>query len=176
MRRFTLLRTLLVITLLCLALGASARPARAGSPPNRLDDNRVAGTIGVTAITALLSALTGLPLFLIPLTFSGRVIGNPHIFNVYWADDWNNSNPPQFNTGAIDNFTTALAGSTYFAGAAQYGVGSASFAGSHVASAAICGGAPGSSESFLDILGYITCEVQVPGTHVPYPDGNSLYN
>jgi hypothetical protein len=173
MRRFTPLRTALVITLLCLTLGASARPAHAGTPPNRLDDNRAAGTITVTAITGLLSALTGLPLVLIPLTFSGRVIHNPHIFNVYWADDWNSSNPPQFNTSAINNFTTALAGSNYFAAAAQYGVGSASFAGSHVASAC---GSPGSSESFAAILAWITCEVQVPGTGVPYPDDNSLYN
>jgi hypothetical protein len=171
LKRTKLLRIVLIITLLSLVTVWRAQPAHANGP--HLDDNRTAGSITVVAISALLTALTGFPAVILGLTFTGRVVEHPSYFNVFWADDWNSINQSDFNTGAINNFVTQLGASNYFNGAAQYGVGGASLAGSHVASAC---GSPGSSESFLDILGWITCEVQLPGTGVPYPDDNSIYN
>jgi hypothetical protein len=104
------------------------------------------------------------------------VIPAPRIFNVFWsgnASSWNSTNPATFSTNAINTFTSDLAGSSYFNAAAQYGVGRATFVGSRATSGC---GAPGSTATFLAVLAYITCEVQIPGTGVPGPNGNSLYN
>ena len=173
MRRYKLLQIVLGATLVCTLALARSAPARASSP--HLDDNRTAGSIAVAAVPALLANLTGLPAGIIQVPFTGRVVPHPQLFNVFWGDNWDNANP-DFSMSDINAFTSNLTQDGYFAAAAQYGVGSASFKGSKDAS--FCG-SPHSSESLLNILGWITCEVQVPGTGVPYPDtsqGNTIYN
>jgi hypothetical protein len=151
-----------------------------------LDDNRALESAIVIAdlslVVSILSALTGgaaaavaSPLLTLHPGPVGRVINFPHIFNVYWSGNrhsWD-SNPRNFSTSRIDTFTRNLVRSNYFAGALQYEVGPATFVGSRATSGC---GAPTSSPSYLAILVWITCEVQVPGTGVPFPDNNSLYN
>jgi hypothetical protein len=176
MRRFTYLRVILVVTLISLVSAwymHPAQPVHAATP--HLDDNRIPGEIALVSLLGLITVTTGIPAILLAGVFTGRVVDNPKYFNVFWADDWNSINDPGFTTDDINNFTSQLTGSNYFDGAAQYGVGSASFDGSHVASAC---GSPGSSENFLGIWGFISCEVQTPFTGVPFPDtnGNSIYN
>jgi hypothetical protein len=177
MKRFTFLRVILVITLISLVTVRYAQPVHpvhAATP--HLDDNRIPGELLLVSLLGLITVTTGIPAILLAGVFTGRVVDNPKFFNVFWADHWNSSNDPGFTTGDIDNFTQQLVNSNYFDGAAQYGVGGASFDGSHP-DASACG-SPGGSEDFLGIWGFISCEVQLPGTGVPFPDtdGNSIYN
>jgi hypothetical protein len=178
MRRYRFLHILLAVALVCTLVLTRSAPARASTP--HLDDNRIAGSITVDAVTALLGNLTGLPLGALGLVFTGRVVPHPQLYNVFWGDSWSNS--PGSATRDVNSmpdinaFTSNLTQDGYFDAASQYSVGSASFKGSHEGTSC---GSPGSTESFLDILAWITCEVQVPGTGVPYPDtneGDTIYN
>ena len=108
---------------------------------------------------------------------SGRVLGNPSIFNVFWDDNWNSDHSGAFSTDSIDNMTKALVSSKYFDAAGQYGVGSASFDDSNTSGGLLnpCPSTPGSTTDFVSILGFIECEVSLLPTGVPSPDDNSLY-
>src|SRR5438034_3991934 len=114
MKGLKLHRIVVVFAVVGMLSMAYANPAHAGSPPNRLDDNRAAAGLAVPALTLLLSALTGLPVFIIGFTFTGRVVPHPSLFNVYWGDNWDSNNPSQFSTSNIDSFTSNLVGSNYF--------------------------------------------------------------
>src|SRR5580765_4606457 len=103
-------RTALTATLVALALLAlvSAAPAPAGTPPNRLDDNR-----GNFAAQAAVNAFVSLPpidLFFGPLPFLFRppfgpwppgVRENAGVNNVYWEPDWNDHPSSAFSTDSI---------------------------------------------------------------------------
>ena len=173
--RWRALLRVVVVGVLCLVLaGVVAGSSRAGAAPNRLDDNRGNGfTIaGEVLIQAAVSALCPIPGFC-GVDVGARVESHPNVFDVYWDDNWNADNPNSPTVGQIDNMVSTVAGSSYFDPAGQYGVGRGSFIGSHQATA--CGGRPSGSVSFTSLLGYITCEVQVPFTSVPYPDDNTVY-
>lgn len=167
----------------------NAVPASAGTAPNLLDDNRGVSSTAV-AVSAALTTLLGFP-----VVVTGRALSHPAIHNLYWDDNWNGHNPAAFTTTKIDAFTNTLVGSHYLDPASQYGVGSASFSGSH-GSSALCGPRrPTTTTSFFAILAWVSCEVGgvndlvppilppfpnlVQGlpalTGVPSPDGNSLY-
>jgi hypothetical protein len=145
--------------------------ATAGSPPNRLDDNRgnIATVAGEVLVQGLVSALCPI----CDVDVGGRVQDHPHVFNVFWDDDWNAHNPSSPSVGAINNTVSTITGSDYLDHANQYGVHRGGFDGSHQATA--CGGRPSGGVSFTDLLGWMTCEVQLPGTGVPYPDDNTVY-
>ena len=109
----------------------------------------------------------------------GWVLPHPKIHNVFWDDNWDAHNPA-FTRASINHATAALVSGGYLNGAAQYGVGSASFTGSNDASF-LCGSThPAASISSAALLAWLTCEVVTPFTGVPYPDlgapvSNSLY-
>jgi Bacterial Ig-like domain (group 3)/Divergent InlB B-repeat domain len=173
--RWRALLRVVVVGVLCLVLaGVVAGSSRAGAAPNRLDDNRGNGfTIaGEVLIQAAVSALCPIPGFC-GVNVGARVESHPNVFDVYWDDNWDADNPNSPTVGQIDNMVSTLAGSSYLDPASQYGVSRGSLIGSHQATA--CGGRPSGSVSFTDLLAYITCEVQVPFTGVPYPDDNTEY-
>jgi hypothetical protein len=172
----------------CAALIA---PALAGSPPNLLDDNR-----GDTALELIESAaFTAAALVVLesdPLTtlinpvvvVSGRVLAHPKIHNLYLDDDWDAHNPDAPTREQIDAFTRALVAGPYFDAAGQYGVGTATFTGSHGTSF-FCSplGPRASTAEFVEILAWISCEVGFPteipflptASGVPRPDDDTLY-
>lgn len=191
-----MLTLLALLVAVILWIGSSA-PATAGPPPNRLNDNR--GNAGLaSAVSAALSAFIS-PLIGQPVVVSGRVLSHPSIHNLYWDDNWDAHNTgsagPAPTVAAIDGFTKQLAASHYFDSASQYGVGSASFSGSHGSSVLCAQRRPPSTVSFVSILLWVSCEaglaqslVPCPpigspclfqglpaATGVPSPDDNSLY-
>lgn len=167
----------------------------AGPLPNLLDDNR--GNIGLAVVisaafnTAL--AVFG-PIFLNPVSpafsyppvvISGRVLANPEIHNLYLDSDWDAHNPDAPTRAQIDALTQELVNSGYFSAAGQYGIGSASFTGSHDRSILCVPFEPiaGNAE-FVQLLAWVTCMAgfspPVPGlippvTGVPKGNDNSLY-
>jgi uncharacterized repeat protein (TIGR01451 family) len=173
--------TALVMAVLALA---SAAPARAGTPPNRLDDNR--GDLAIQTAVNLFVTLPPLTPFFIPFPFllpppvgplTPRVLENPSIFNVYWDDDWDDHHSGAFTTESIDNMTKKLVESEYFDFAGQYDVGAAEFDDSNTSGGLLnpCPDTPGAVTNFLEILFFIECETSAAPTGVPSPDGDSLY-
>jgi hypothetical protein len=174
----------------------------AGPLPNLLDDNR--GNVGLAALeTAAFNAALAIlgPVFLNPVSpafsyppviLSGRVLANPEIHNLYMDSDWDAHNTDAPTRAQLDALTQELVTSGYFSEAAQYGVGSASFTGSHQREF-LCGlfePINGGAE-FVDILAWVTCmagynpfsappSLLPPGTldpisGVPEGNDNSLY-
>jgi hypothetical protein len=143
-----------VLGLALLALLAIA-PATAlgGPPPNRLDPNT----------RAVLSA--------------------PRIHNLYWHDDWNNG-AQLATSGTINNATRRLGTSGFMNFAQQYGVAPATFVGpghGTGGSSFLCGPtrAPNSITT-AQLVAWLTCMVNLPGTGVPFPGfrlpvSNDLY-
>jgi hypothetical protein len=168
-----ILRWLLALGVAVAAFLAATVPALAGTPPNRLDDNRSAG-LTVAGRAAVQAIVSGLCPIACSVDVGGRVQGNPSVFNVFWDDDWNAHNPNSPSKEQINTMVATITGSSYLDHANQYGVHRGSFAGSHEATA--CGDRPSGQMDFTSLLGYITCEVQLPATHVPYPDSNSTYS
>jgi hypothetical protein len=155
-------------------VGAIPSQARAGAPPNRLDDNRgnIATVAGEVLVQGLVSALCPI----CSVDVGGRVQSSPQIENVYWDDNWNANNPSSPSRTTIDNFTSTIVGSSYLDHANQYGVHRGGFIGDDQSSS-ICGTQrPSGGVSFISLLTWITCEVQLPGTGVPYPDANTVYS
>ncbi len=127
-------------------------PARAGTPPTRLDDN------------------------------GGRVLGNPAIHNLYMTFDWDGNNPAAISSGAIDGFTQTLVNGSYFSSASQYGVGQASFTGSDGAFLLCPPPIIAGITDFFAITAWMQCEtlpgdpiIRQVISGIPKPDGNTLY-
>ena len=172
----------------------------AGPLPNLLDDNR--GNVGLAVIeTAAFNAAIAVlgfvflnpisPAFMYPPILSGRVLEHPEIHNLYMDSDWDAHNPDAPTRAELDALTQQLVGSGYFSEAAQYGVGSASFTGSHQREVLCAPFEPinGGAE-FVDILAWVTCmggfnpfsliPPLIPGaldpiSGVPEANDNSLY-
>ncbi len=175
------------------AILSAAPSARAGSPPNLLDDNRGNLALAATESTLMTTAvvLLGLPvnpliLTPVPVILSGRTLAHPSIHNLYWDDHWDGHNPGAPTSAQLDAFTSDLAASHYFDPAGQYGVGGASFTGSHGSSLFCLVPSPGAHAEFVEILLWASCEVSfdpfspLPGllppiTGVPKADDDSLY-
>jgi hypothetical protein len=146
----SLLAALLLVGLSAMGAG---HQARAGSPPNRLDNN------------------------------GGDVIAHPNIHNLYFSGSWDSDNPAALSSSAINTFTTQLVGSNYFAKAGQYGVGSASFEGSDGRSILCPVPSIAGVTDFFAILAWVQCEtligpdpfIRPTATGIPIPDDNSLY-
>jgi hypothetical protein len=85
----------------------------------------------------------------------GSVMNPLVIHNLYWDTAWN-ANNPGMSMQQIDDATTAMISSGYFAKLAQYGVATAGFSGSNQADPS-CGGAPASVDYFA-ISGFVLCE------------------
>jgi uncharacterized repeat protein (TIGR01451 family) len=180
-----LLATVAALAAMVLLVLVSAAPAPAGTPPNRLDDNR--GNLAAqAAVNTLVTITPGLDLLFLPIPpllpppigpLSPRVLDNPSIHNVFWDDNWNDHNSGAFTTDAIDDMTKKLTESNYFSFAGQYGVGSATFDGSDTSGGILnpCPGTPGSTTDFVSILFFIECETSLAPTGVPSPGDNSLY-
>ena len=185
-------RAVRFIAALVLAGGLSTA-TRAGGLPNLLDDNR--GRLDIAAIesVAFNLALSTAQFFINPLTFtyppvvvSGRVLEHPEIHNLYLDDNWDANNPDAPTRAELDAFTQALVDSGYFDAASQYGVGRASFNGSHERSVLCAPLQPiaGNAE-MVELVAWISCEVgfnplPVPGvfpalTGVPKANDDSLY-
>ena len=157
-RRFAALTAVVAAALLTLV---SAAPALAGTPPNRLDDNR-GDFLVQTAVNSFVELPPLLPFFfptpfLLPPPFgplTPRVLENPSIHNVFWDSDWNDHHSGAFTTDSIDAMTQKLVDSNFFDFAGQYDVGHASFDGSDTSGGIFnpCSSAPGSTTNFLDIL------------------------
>ncbi len=171
------------LAMILLAL-ASAAPAPAGTPPNRLDDNR--GNLAALAAVNTLVTLPPFTPFFLPIPpllpppvgpLSGRVLENPSIFNVYWDDDWDDHHSGAFSTESIDNMTKGIVDSEYFDFSGQYDVGAAEFDDSNTSGGLLnpCPDTPGSTTNFIEILAFIECEVSLLPTGVPSPGGDSLY-
>lgn len=169
---------------------------RAGPLPNLLDDNR--GNIALTAVeTAAFNTALALlaPIFLNPLSpafsyppaiLTGRVLANPKIHNLYLDSDWDANNPDAPTRAQLDFLTQQLAGSGYFSESGQYGIGTASFTGSHERDLACAIFEPISGNAeFVQLLAWVTCmagfsPLPIPGlldpfTGVPEADDDSLY-
>ncbi len=173
------------LAILALLALVSATPAPAGTPPNRLDDNR-GNFAAQTAVNLLVTATPALNLLFLPIPplfpppigpLSPRVLDNPKIFNVFWDDNWNDHNSGDFTTDSIDNMTKKLVESNYFSFAGQYDVGAASFDGSNTSGGILnpCADTPGATTDFVSILFFIECETSLAPTGVPSPGGDSLY-
>jgi uncharacterized repeat protein (TIGR01451 family) len=182
-RRIAVTTALMALALLTLV---SAAPAPAGTPPNRLDDNRgnLAAQFAVNTLVTVTPVLNLLFLPIPPLLpppigpLSPRVLDNPKIFNVFWDPDWNDHHSGDFTTDSIDNMTKKLVQSNYFSFAGQYDVGGASFDGSNTSGGFFnpCPSDPGSTVDFVSILFFIECETaSLAPSGVPSPDGDSLY-
>ena len=174
----------------------------AGPLPNLLDDNR--DNVGLAAIETAAFDLARLALFPIfldpfspafsypPVILEGRVLENPEIHNLYLDSDWDAHNPDAPTRAQLDFLTQELVNSGYFSEAAQYGIGSATFTGSHQREV-LCGFFEpiGGTAEFVQILAWVTCMAGYnpfsappsplpPGTLPPIsgvPEGNdnSLY-
>jgi hypothetical protein len=140
----------------------------AGALPNLLDDNR--GNVGLEVLetAAFNTALAvGGFVFLNPLSpafsypgviLDGRVLANPEIHNLYMDSDWDAHNPDAPTRAQLDALTQGLVNSGYFSEAGQYGVGSASFTGSHQREE-LCGlfEPIGGTAEFAQIFAWVTC-------------------
>jgi hypothetical protein len=169
-----------------------AAPARAGALPNLLDDNRgnlvleaTESALFTTAVSLLGFPIDPFILVPVPVILRGRTL-NPSIHNLFWDSDWNAHNPDAPSSGRLDAFTASLAGGHYLDQAGEYGVGGASFSGSHGSSLFCLITNPGGSAEFIEILHWVSCEISfdpfspLPGlfpaiTGVPKADDNSLY-
>ena len=181
-------------------LVATGLSVSAGPLPNLLDDNR--GDIGIAAIeTAAFNLAIGAlgfvflnpisPAFMYPPVLSGRVLAHPEIHNLYLDSDWDAHNPDAPTRAHLDAMTQELVNGGFFSEAAQYGVGSASFTGSHEREALCLPFEPiGGSTEFVQILAWVTCMAGfhpaslipplIPGvldpiSGVPEGNDNSLY-
>jgi FIMAH domain len=184
------------ITRLVLAMAIAASVATAmfaGAPPNLLDDNRGDGLLAGIESAAFNLAINVAGFIVDPLTFtyppvvvSGRVLEHPKIHNLYLDDDWNANNPDAPTKEQIDAFTQELASSGYLSAAAQYGVGSAEFTGSHERSIVCAPLQPVFDHAeFVEVMAWVTCMVgfnpiPAPGVFpplsgVPSPDNDSVY-
>ncbi|HET7036962.1 MAG TPA: hypothetical protein VFI42_14860 [Thermomicrobiaceae bacterium] len=168
---------LLGLALVGLMLNGLAGTTLASAPPPHLDDNTgLTSTVSLAGdvCQALLDA-TRVPLIgdIACPGMSGRVIEHPHIHNIFAGDDWDNTVPAPFSQNAINQMTQQFVGTDYLSAAAQYHVSNASFAGSTANNG--CFGAPNGDTNPLAIELWITCEVEFPGTDIPYPDDNTLY-
>ncbi len=168
-------RIMLIAIIIALLFQTAAAPVLAGSAPNLLDDNRSVDSpisLAGDVCSYLLGWFSVLGQIACP-GMDGRVLENATIHNVFASGDWDGSVDPQFSRGAIDQLTRDMLASNYFDPASQYDVGHGSFDGSTQNDG--CSGAPSGTTNQLSIELWITCEVQSPGTGVPYPDDNSLY-
>jgi hypothetical protein len=177
-RRRPLLRVALVFAIAVSVFCGVTGSASAGAPPNRLDDNRGAAltVVGLGAVQLLIDSVCPLNLFC-GVHIGGRVQSSPRVFDVYWDDNWDANNPNSPTVAQLDTMVSTIAGGSYLDRANQYGVSRGGLDGSHQATAAACtNGRPGGSIAFATLLSYVTCEVQVPGTNVPYPNDNTTYS
>jgi hypothetical protein len=164
--------------------------ARAGAEPNLLDDERgnVALQGGLSTAYSAAAALAGLgdPLVMspFPIHVPLRVIEHPEIHNLYWDDDWEAHNPDAPTRSQIDAGVAALTSSGYFDAAAEYGVSSPSFNGSHGSSTFCLLDDPGPHAEFIELVHWVGCETAVGSvgglfpsiTGVPNPDDDNLYS
>jgi hypothetical protein len=177
------LRILVAVAIIAMTFAAQISTARAGNAPNLLDDDRNgvallpdwAGSV-INSITDVLNSWNPVcgPFCISVPTPSGRVVPNPRIWNVYWDNNWDADNPAQFSTENLDSLSQRIINDGYFNETGQYGVGSASWWGSSTNGGCL-EGTPGSSVNNLVIIAWFTCEVQFPGTGIPYPDDHTLY-
>jgi hypothetical protein len=187
----------LVLIALCLVLWQGTG-GRAGSLPNLLDDNRGSQVLAddysaaVTTASSLVLAPNPLTFVYEPISISGRVLAHPSIHNLYLDDDWDSHNPGAPTVEQLDAFTQDLVNSHYFDGAAQYGVGNATFTGSNQRST-LCDPLRNTLLALRDgvsLQSWIVCEASFnpaadfagipPGTlpaltGVPQADNNTLY-
>src|SRR5579859_5540183 len=124
----------------------------------------------LVALAALLvlAALPARPQNLI--YHSGRVVHHPRLHVIYWASDWDSMHSdPQFKRANIDNWLTSFVTSDYFDKAGQYDSHSGSFQDSNQSSILAIVTDPGSTTNSLAIHLWLTAEIEIPGTGVPYP-------
>ena len=172
LRPRSLVRVSVASAAVAILLFGSVGSASAGSPPNRLDDNRgngftIAGEILINGLVRVLCPICAVDI-------GARVQDSPRVSNVYWDNNWNANNPMSPTTSQLDSMVSTLVGSDYLGHATQYDVHPGSFEGGHQDTT--CGGRPSGNVGFGSLLAWITCEVQTPGTGVPFPDDNSLYS
>src|SRR5436305_6043528 len=87
----------------------------------------------------------------------GPILSNPDIHNLYMDLSWDSDNPPAINKSSIDAFTSSLASSNYFSKASQYGVGAATFSGSHESTILCPPPIISGVTDFLTIGAWVTC-------------------
>lgn len=109
----------------------------------------------------------------------GIVVPAARIHNLYWDNLWNIRHPT-FTRGMINTSTTRISSSGYANGLLQYGVAPPAFASTHTSSP-LCGAmrAP-NTVTTAQVLAWVLCEVNTPGTGVPFPGirapiSNDLY-
>lgn len=173
----------LLLLLVALIPAPLVGPAAAGDYPNRLDEHRpqdepiaLAAEICDSILGPAKELFDFFDLDVCP-KMPGRVIEKPHIWNVFADDNWDANHPPEFSKAAINELTRKIIdttpGNNYLGKASQYRVGAATFDGSSENNG--CSGAPTGTTNQLSVDLWITCEVQAPGTGVPYPNDNSVY-
>jgi hypothetical protein len=110
---------------------------------------------------------------------TGAVLSAPRIHNLYWHDNWNGTQP--FSSGSINTATARLGSTGFMAAAGQYGVAPATFVGPGHGASFLCGDTrANNSITTAEVVGWVTCMVNVPGTGVPFPGirapiSNDLY-
>ena len=109
----------------------------------------------------------------------GTVVPAARIHNLFWDDAWSTQHPT-FTRGMINTFTARITSTGYAGSLGEYGVTPPTFAGSQSASP-ICGATQ--APNFVTtaaVISWLLCEVNVPGTGVPFPGirspiSNDLY-
>src|SRR4051794_4317472 len=171
-------RRLASILLLFAAVAVTAAvesPASAGAPPNRLDDNRSAAYgLALQAVIDLVAPFVCPPEPVCGVDIGGRVMPHPQIEAVYWDNDWDAHNLNSPTRATINDFMTKIVGSSYLDRANQYGVTRGTFDEENGPSS-LCASPPSGPVDFSDLVLWITCEVQLVGTGVSFPDDNKIY-
>ncbi|HEY3413854.1 MAG TPA: hypothetical protein VGM51_12500 [Armatimonadota bacterium] len=107
----------------------------------------------------------------------GRVLHHPRVHMLYWHDNWDGIHTdPLFKRANIDAWVQSFMSGNFWDTAGQYNVHSGSLQTSNGPSILTLVTDPGSTTNSLFIHLWLTAEVEIPGTGVPYPcDDDDVY-
>lgn len=108
----------------------------------------------------------------------GWVVAHPHLYNIFWDDDWAKHNP--WARHDIDVATKQIVDDGYFAKLAQYGVSTPAWEGSHSSAAVLPCRAFGPARapvtiSSAQLFAWVSCAVSVLHAQSRLPVSEDVY-